>query len=502
VTMMLLRSKKKWSVVALSGLVVAGVVVVACSDDNVRVGFTNDQQPDSQANLPPVGDSDAGNVVGDAAVDPDARGAFNPNDEAVVCNTLPCAVEIASGDHHFCARLNDGTVRCWGDNEHGQLGSTNPVDAGSDAGVNQRPRAVSGLNGVVVTQISAAASVACARVDDGGVRCWGDNRHAELGLSAKDPVVDDLPHPNARPVALSGGSAVRVDVGHGSVCATLTSGKVACWGKDDQTQLARTGGSTGTDPLNPVRVPGLAEVDAVTTGLVSVQSASFTLLGLSTAGEAWSWGALAGVEGVVSGRVSSVSPDRTPRRLLIPGKITSLSVSASVEVEPDDGHGPGPGPGIPGPTEPPPPPRAHACAIANGEVYCWGRSYAGALCTGLPDKEQEPAHAPILAQTWPQQLSASDEITCARMTDGSVYCCGSDVAGRLGKGTTTKGSFEAFFAKARGFTGNAVKVAASKASVCALTKEGAVQCWGSNQKGELARVPDEDAHPTAVPIAF
>ena len=43
-------------------------------------------------------------------------------------------IAIAAGEGHTCAVTGDGAVKCWGDNEHGQLGlgwfgySTTPVD--------------------------------------------------------------------------------------------------------------------------------------------------------------------------------------------------------------------------------------------------------------------------------------------------------------------------------------------------------------------------------------
>ena len=48
----------------------------------------------------------------------------------MVCQVTPCAVQLAAGDAHFCARMNDGTVRCWGDDKAGALGRGDPQDAG------------------------------------------------------------------------------------------------------------------------------------------------------------------------------------------------------------------------------------------------------------------------------------------------------------------------------------------------------------------------------------
>ena len=35
---------------------------------------------------------------------------------------------IACGGHHSCAMKSDGTLWCWGANEHGQLGNDSTMD--------------------------------------------------------------------------------------------------------------------------------------------------------------------------------------------------------------------------------------------------------------------------------------------------------------------------------------------------------------------------------------
>ncbi len=469
----------------------AALLLVACGDDSANAGGGGDAGSDAPDSLPDVGPTDAG--------DPDARGAYDPAEVPVVCEGTPCATQLVAGGDHFCARMSDGTVRCWGSDAFGALG-TMPEDPGggdpkdkdgSDAGAST-VHAIADLSNV--TQISAGGATTCARLDDGSVKCWGDNRTAQLGLEIDPPIADEDPHPTPLVVPLES-AAARVDVGHGVVCAQLTSGKLWCWGKDDHAQLARPGDDAILDPMNPVRGPGIAAIEPL--ALSRVRPSTNTMLGVDGQGQVWTWGASGGKPGILYGRVASTSPNETPKPIVALSNVTDLV--ASVWILPPEDPPPWE-PGVPPPPYTPPPPRAHACAIAKGEVYCWGQSNAGALCTGLPDKEQEPRHAPIDAKTWPQQLAVGDEITCARMTDGSVYCCGSDTRGRLGTGNV--GILSPLFGKAHAFVGYAVQVATSNNAVCALTKGGAVECWGSNEKGELGKKPDRLDHPSPVKIAF
>ena len=479
------------SMLVLSSLLgaAASLLAVACGDDLGSTGAGDAGGDVSPTTLP---DADAA----DAGVDPDARGAFDPADVPVECDASPCATQLVAGVDHFCARMSDGTVRCWGSTSFGATGTMPDgraqVDSAEAGDGGTTVHVIADLSNV--SQISAAGATTCARLGDGTVKCWGDNRTAQLGLELEPPIADEDPHPHPSIVPLES-AALRVDVGQGVVCARLTSGKLWCWGKDDQAQLARPGGDAGLDWLNPIRGPGVAALEPLS--LMRVAAGTYTMLGLDGQGQVWSWGAAAGKLGIISGRVASVSPLTTPKPIASLQKVTSLV--ASVWIEPP--YDPPPWePGVPPPPYDPPPPRAHACALADGEVYCWGRSNAGALCTGLPDKEQEPRLAPIEAKTWPQQLAVGDEITCARMTDGSVYCCGSDTKGRLGTGIV--GVLSPLFTKAHAFFGYAVQVATSNNAVCALTKAGIVECWGSNQNGELGTKPDAEDHPFPVKIAF
>ncbi len=471
----------------LSSMALAGAgALVACTNDasnGDRAGFDPvDAGSDSVANLPDPA-SDAGGPDADADAG-EQRGAFDPKDEPVTCaGTGPCAVQIVAGANHFCALLSDGTVRCWGDDDYGALGGGDrPKDPKSDddSGASVTTT-VTGLTNV--TQISAGRQSTCARRADGNVWCWGRNTEGQLGLGAAKPSWDGMPHPTAMPVALYA-AALRVDVGEQNACAVLASGKVSCWGTNERAQLARPDAE-----LTIVLGPGSAELDAF--GVTRIAIGTVTLFGVTSTKRVVDWGEIAGRDGLLGGRMTSISPDPFANEIPSLEDVTSIAATSSR-------NRPGSGGGFP----PKPPVRlAHACAIAAGEVHCWGRSDVGALCTGLPDEAVEPVLAPIKGKAWPQQLAVGHEITCARMTDGSIHCCGGAEKGRLGAGHTEP--YAALFTRIASFEKHAVQVATSDGAVCALVKDGSVECWGSNVFGELATgVRDDEPHPTPVKVAF
>ena len=95
---------------------------VACSSGGGRsiapIDDAGDGSDSGSPSLPPRPDAEAPEEAGaDAAVD---RSPLP--DEPVECEVSPCAVELAGGNNHFCARLESGEVRCWGSNDYGQLG--------------------------------------------------------------------------------------------------------------------------------------------------------------------------------------------------------------------------------------------------------------------------------------------------------------------------------------------------------------------------------------------
>ncbi len=83
------------------------------------------------------------------------------------------AVSMETGDFHTCAVLSDGALKCWGFNQFGQLGDGTDVDRAT-------PVSVIGLGGTV-DAVSGGLYHTCAVLSDGALKCWGQNQLGQLG---------------------------------------------------------------------------------------------------------------------------------------------------------------------------------------------------------------------------------------------------------------------------------------------------------------------------------
>ena len=176
---------------------------------------------------------------------------------------------FSAGNYHTCAILDDGTLNCWGRDADGQLG-----DGGSNT-AKTTPVSVSLATGRTAVAVSAGQSHTCVILDDGSLKCWGNDLYGKLGDGGSNTNKNT-------PVSVSlgnGRTAVAVSAGTHHTCAILDDGSLNCWGLDIYGQLGDGVSLTGTQST-PVSV-------SLGTGLtaVAVSAGGYPTCAVPAAGE-------------------------------------------------------------------------------------------------------------------------------------------------------------------------------------------------------------------------
>jgi alpha-tubulin suppressor-like RCC1 family protein len=328
---------------------------------------------------------------------------------------------LTAGNTHSCGLYPDGTARCWGGNNVGQLGN-------GDFFATRSAVAVSGITDAVA--IGAGSYHTCAVLGDGTVRCWGGNEFGQIGNGTSAPQVVRTP---ATVVGLAG--AVAVSAGFTHSCAVLGDGTVRCWGLNDLGQL---GVGVITSSLIPVAVAGIGAAVAVSAG----GGHTCALLSDGTV-RCWGWNQYGQLG------VGTVAGSPTP--VTVGGLTGVVALSAG---------------GL------------HTCALlSDGTVRCWGWNQYGQLGDGTVAGSVTPVSVVGLAGA--VAVSAGDFHTCASLADGTARCWGLSGAGALGDGTTTDSSTPVVVSG----LDTAVAVTAGRDHSCALLSDGTARCWGWGSAG-------------------
>ena len=161
------------------------------------------------------------------------------------------AVQLARGREHVCALLDDGRVKCWGDNGSGALGvpgafliyRTGSMSGDAWPAVDLGPQRAVG--------VAAGPQLSCAILEDGTARCWGYPRERIEFGSATPPYVGDSPDELGAALSVIdvGARIVAIDIGEQQMCALTEDAEVVCWGPDFYTP------GIGDTPFSGVDTP-------------------------------------------------------------------------------------------------------------------------------------------------------------------------------------------------------------------------------------------------------
>lgn len=354
------------------------------------------------------------------------------------------SVQVSAGGTFTCARLEDATVSCWGDNSRGQLG--NGVVGGS-----VDPTVVKALSDV--KQIAAAANTACALTNPGEVYCWGDNGSGQVGLGDAGTVIVTA----TKVDSLSGVSSLSIGGTGEQFCAVIgDGGEVRCWGRGDQGQLGT--GFTASNPL-PTKVENLTEpVAGVTTG-------SLYSCALYKSGSAACWG---NNGQRVFGRGDSAPSSNTP--------LPAEGIDGTTQFAAGAGH---------------------ACAlIGKREVRCWGNDTYG--CLGRKRPLTSNVAVQVVSPTAYKQVSLGRSFACATEDGGALSCWGDNAARQQARGDFT-------ISGQPGVTPSIAAVArlgAGDGHACAVLADGGVRCWGAQDNGALGNGSTSSSSSVGNPVVF
>jgi len=334
-------------------------------------------------------------------------------------------VAVETGGNHTCALTSAGGLRCWGLNDHGQLGDGTFVSR-------TRPVDVSGL-ATGVTAFVAGGQHTCALTPAGGVRCWGHNFFGQLG--------DGSTIDRATPTAVAGleSGVVGLAGGFFHTCALTGAGTVKCWGVNDYGQLGD--GTRGNIRPSPVDVAGLSGVGAIEGGDVH------TCALLTTGGvKCWGWNFF--------GQLGDGTTADSSTPVDVFGLSNALALTSGID---------------------------HNCVVtASGATKCWGWNFAGQLGDGTTTDRPTPGDVVGLTGT-PSSLTAGGAHTCA-LVGGAAECWGRNNAGQVGDGTA--GNIRPSPTDVVGLPAGISAVSVGGDHSCALG-DGDVFCWGRNLEGQL-----------------
>jgi len=149
------------------------------------------------------------------------------------------ATAIEAGAYHSCALLDNASVKCWGRNNYGQLGIDNSTNMGDGSGEMAVLPSIDLGTGRTATAISAASDYSCALLDNASVKCWGLNDHGQLGIGNTTTMGD-----NSSEMAVltsidlgTGRTATAIAAGYSHTCALLDNASVKCWGYNNYGHL-------------------------------------------------------------------------------------------------------------------------------------------------------------------------------------------------------------------------------------------------------------------------
>ncbi|MEM7130102.1 MAG: RCC1 repeat-containing protein [Chloroflexota bacterium] len=402
---------------------------------------------------------------------------------------------VAAGELHTCALTTIGDVKCWGASFHGELGASTPISSPLPIQINGLPSNLIDISTMGRTDLVSFGepvytSHTCVLTDEQSVWCWGVNRNGQLG----DGTTTSSSTP--RLVESLSGTLTNISAGVEHTCAVTDEQTVMCWGANGYGQL---GNSEQSARYTPVNVEGLDQ------GVASISAGSDHICSLTDSNAIQCWGrndyGQLG-DGTTSNRSTPVDVVDAPDNITAVstggsfgnGRTCLVTDASTVLCWGNEYDGLTEISGLIDDIHTIEVGWNHTCVLnLSGTVNCWGSNYAGQLGDGTNLSGTTPTTVKDLP-VGIRSISAGGEHTCALSAEGSVLCWGSNEYGQLGNGQKTNSNVPV---DVEGLGSGIIAVAAGSEHTCAVTEAGTVKCWGHNHDGALGDGTNVDS---AIPV--
>jgi alpha-tubulin suppressor-like RCC1 family protein len=418
------------------------------------------------------------------------------------------AVKIKSGGFHSCALLDNDTLKCWGYNVSGQLGTEDVINRGGNPGDMASLNAIPLGTGRTVKDFSVGQDWTCAILDNDRLKCWGANPFGQLGLGhlnhtgdGPGEMGDNLPYVNF------GSSAIVKKISAGGLYSNTTCAiveklgedKAYCWGRGYYGEFGDNRGAIGLKQSD--MGSNLVSVNLGThAGVKTLCDGHQGFCALFNDDRAKCWG-----YNTTSYHISGYNYT-TP--LGKPASVLDYMGDANSEMGDNLQYvQAGAGMKLLSPVEGSTYLSApHACALfgpivpdgSDPRLKCWGYNGYGQLGQSNFSNYTYIPTTPAInlgVGRYATQFSVSDyHHTCARLDNGTVKCWGHNPYGQLGTGdvaswgTNVVGKTMADLPAIDLGTGVTAKsVHAGYLHSCAVTSDDRLKCWGYNTYGELGQ---------------
>lgn len=339
------------------------------------------------------------------------------------------------GTYHSLAVLPDGSVRSWGFNGNGQLGTGEPFGA-----IRPVPSTIPDLTDVRDTAAGGYHAVVARR--DGAVMAWGYNGFGQLGNGTNTD--------SGVPVSVAGlTDVIAVAAGDYHTLALKADGTVFAWGYNFFGQLG-PGPFDFEDRWTPVQVSGLTDIVAIAAG-------GKRSLALRRDGVVFAWGIKSDVS--PDGQTASISS--TPIQVQGPTDVVGIAAGGvgdtGVEVD------------------------LSMALTWDGKLYTWGRNDFGEMGVGNFNESFVPQH--VAALTVPVvSFSTGGYHALAVLDNGTLWAWGDNSSGELGDGTTMLRSSPAAVG---GGLLKTIELIAGRIHSIAFLGDFSLFAWGDNAGGQL-----------------